>query len=608
MINGKSAQAHSTQLQLLRWGRQLLAPTRVTLRDRRVWFWFCLTLAYATLLAILTWAKITESPFYIPDDARQHVFWMQRFIDPGLFPHDWIADYFESVAPAGFIWIYQLAAMVGISPQAFNAILPFPLIWLTAIAIFLTSLELCALPAAGFAAAVLLAQSIEYTTSIASGTPKAFVFGVTLLFWYGWLRRSYGLAWLAILLQGLFYPPVVLISSGILGLGLIERQRGGHWQFRRDRHLWILTLGGLAIASGIILPYALSTSAFGPTITFAEALEMPEFYAGGRGQFFRPNLGDYLLYGRSGLQLYNAFTPITNLLALVLPLLLCFPKRFPLVTAIRKNNIGMLWRVVATCTFWFFVSHAVLFKLHLPNRYIGRFLLLLFTLLAAMAIVILMDGLLKWSIEQLEKVTASPSKFRLRLGTWLTSGLAGALFAILVLYPLTYPGYPTVSLARGRVLELYPFFASQPKDSLIASLSPEATNIPTFSGRSVLVTSEIALPYQVGYYQEIRQRARDLITAQFSPNPTILRDFIQRYGITHWLLDPNAYSLEVLKGDRWVQQYQPEADRAVLTLAAGQVPALAALSDYCVIFNVADHRVVDARCIVQAIEESHSEL
>jgi len=37
----------------------------------------------------------------VPDDARQFMFWMQRWFDPALFQHDVIADYFESVAPVG---------------------------------------------------------------------------------------------------------------------------------------------------------------------------------------------------------------------------------------------------------------------------------------------------------------------------------------------------------------------------------------------------------------------------------------------------------------------------------------------------------------------------
>ncbi|NEQ43647.1 MAG: hypothetical protein F6K00_08845 [Leptolyngbya sp. SIOISBB] len=547
------------------------------------------------------WATITEGPYHIPDDARQHVFWMQRFAEPALFSQDWIADYFESVAPVGFVALYRAAFWLGIDPLTFNTILPSILVILTAIALFLTCLELCALPAVGFAAAVLLSQVIEYTASVASGTPKAFVFLLTVLFWYGWLRRSQWLTGLSVILQGLFYPPTVLISAGVLALGLVERQAGGRWCICRDRRLWQLTLGGLAIATAIVLQYGLSSNQFGPTVTLAEAFDMREFYAGGRAAFFRDDIVDYLLYGRSGLQLQSAFTPLTNLLALAFPILLCFPQRFPLVKAVRPQ-VGLLWRVLVTSLFWFVVAHRILFILHLPNRYVGRYFILVFVVLAALSLVILIDGLWQTSCQKLQ--ASSPLQTSLK-STGIAIGassLALGLAAILVLYPLTYPGYPTTSLARGQTYELYEFFLSQPKSLLLASLSSEAGNIPSFTGRSVLVSAEVAIPYHQGYYTELDQRTRDLITAQFTTDPTVLRDFIQQYDVTHWLLDPFAYNPDFLAGNGWMQQYQPEAEQAVLALRYGKMPVLAALSDRCTLFNQDNYRVVEAQCILAMTE------
>lgn len=581
---------------LLFRGRQLLAPTPVSLRNRRVSFWFGLTLAYATLLAILTWATITEGPYHIPDDARQHVFWMQRFTDSELFTADWIAEYFASVAPIGFVALYRGASWLGFDPLTFNTVLPSLLLVLTAIAVFLVGLELCALPAVGFAASVLLSQSIEYTSSVASGTPKAFVWLLTALFWYGWLRRSQWLTWGSILLQGAFYPPTVLISAGVLALGLIERTPAGRWHWRRDRQLWFLTVGGLAIATGIVLQYGLSSNKFGPIVTLADAFEMREFYAGGRGAFFRTSVADYLLQGRSGLQLHSAFTPLTNLLGLGLPLLLCFPQRFPLVTTLR-SNIGLLWRVMATSLFWFIAAHLVLFRLHLPNRYVGRYLILVFVMLAASTLIIVADSLLQRALQALTATSSARAWPSLEIAGGASS-LALLLFSVLLFYPLTYPNYPTTSLSRGEAFALYEFLATQPKDLMLASLSTEANNIPSFTGRSVLVSSETAIPYHQGYYREIDQRSRDLITAQFTTEIAVLQGFIQKYEVTHWLLDAYAYDPNFWAGNRWLQQYQPEADQAVLSLRYGQVPALVTIGDRCDRFHRDGYRVLDAGCIV----------
>ena len=58
------------------------------------------------------------------DDAREYVFWMQRFIDPELLPDDLIADYFQSITPSGYAALYQLMASFGITPLLLSKILP----------------------------------------------------------------------------------------------------------------------------------------------------------------------------------------------------------------------------------------------------------------------------------------------------------------------------------------------------------------------------------------------------------------------------------------------------------------------------------------------------
>ena len=54
--------------------------------------------------------------YAIADDARSHVVWMWRFINPELFPNDIIFDYFQSVAPPGYTTFYQAFATIGIHP------------------------------------------------------------------------------------------------------------------------------------------------------------------------------------------------------------------------------------------------------------------------------------------------------------------------------------------------------------------------------------------------------------------------------------------------------------------------------------------------------------
>ena len=577
----------------LRWLRQGLAATPMSLRHRRAAVWLGLALVYTAVVAGVMGRELLADPYAIADDARQHVFWMGRFTDADLFPHDWIADYYQSISPIGYAWLYRLFALLGVAPLVLCKVLPPVLVMCTGVLAFLTAWELSTLPAAGFVAAALLTQSVGYTATLASGTSKAFVYGLMLLFLYGWLRRSRGWSWGAIALQGIFYPQAVLLSAGMLVLGVVER-RQGRWRWRRDRALWRLTAGGLVIAVGVILVYVGASSQFGPTVTLDAALTMPEFFRGGRTQYFQTSWFGALFNGRGGLRLDAATTPVTNLLALGLPWMLRQPQRFPLAPAVGAD-VDSLLKLVAVASFWFVAAHLWLFKLYLPSRYTGRFFFLAAVLAAAIAVVLLIDALLRSAHQRLTSPRRSPWG---DLQAILSTALAGGLGLLVVVYPLTMSGYPYTSVVQGRSPDLYAYVATLPKTSLVAGAAIEANNLPLFSQRSVLLSREVAIPYHVGYYQEIRQRAQDLITAQYSPDPAVVKAFVDTYGVTHWLLEKTVFEITHLNGDRWLQQYQPAAGQATTILASGQVPFLQTLGDRCTVFADDYHWLIDADCLL----------
>ncbi|MCY7279006.1 MAG: hypothetical protein LH702_36035, partial [Phormidesmis sp. CAN_BIN44] len=64
-------------------------------------FWLGLSLAFAALYGGLSLQEAFSSEYVIQDDARVYLIWMQRFLDSELFPHDLMADYFQSVTPGG---------------------------------------------------------------------------------------------------------------------------------------------------------------------------------------------------------------------------------------------------------------------------------------------------------------------------------------------------------------------------------------------------------------------------------------------------------------------------------------------------------------------------
>ncbi|NEQ79142.1 MAG: hypothetical protein F6K26_02485, partial [Moorea sp. SIO2I5] len=126
----------------------------------QVIFWFSLSLAFAMVYSLIALEEAFSNQYIVQDDARQHVFWMQRFFDPSLFPDDLIANYFQSVAPAGYTTLYRLIGFVGIHPLLLNKLLPMVLGLITTSYCFRLCLQMLPIPAAGFIASLLLNQTL----------------------------------------------------------------------------------------------------------------------------------------------------------------------------------------------------------------------------------------------------------------------------------------------------------------------------------------------------------------------------------------------------------------------------------------------------------------
>lgn len=564
--------------------------------DPRTLFWLTLSLAIALAYSLLALRDAFRATYVIQDDARQHVFWMQRFMDPDLFPGDRIADYFQTVAPDGYTAVYRIAAFIGLDPIFFHKILPVGLGLITAAYCFAVSLQLLPIPAAAFTATVLLGQGLGLTDAIVSATPKAFIYLLLLAFMDALLRKKMALVLVAIALQGLFYPQLVFISAGVLMVRLLD-WRDGQLRVAAERGDRQFCLAGLAVAFLILLPYALQSHGFGPTITAAEARQLPEFsLANSRARFFDPDPAAYWLKGRSGLRLATALTPVTNGLGLLLPLLMACSGLFRLARQIHPG-IVLLPQLLLSSLVMFGVAHLMLFKLHLPSRYTQHSVRVVLTLAAAIALFLIIEALLHWAVDR-----SSPVPSSLRSG--IAVGIIGLLSGAVLAYPGLVTQFPITAYQTGNAPELYEFLRSQPKDTLIASLSDEANNLPSFAQRSVLVAGEYAIPYHLGYYQEFRQRVADLARAQYSPEPQVLRSFIERYGIDLWLLDRQAFKPDYVTQRLWIRQYPELIEDIEGTLKSGRSPTLATVVESCTVFKQKGLLALDASCVVQQTSSS----
>ncbi|MEG3975169.1 hypothetical protein QT970_11170 [Microcoleus sp. herbarium8] len=551
-------------------------------------FWLTLSLTFAAIYAFLGMQQAFSAEYVVQDDARQHVFWMMRFVDPKLFPNDFIANYFQSVAPAGYSTLYKIAATVGIHPLLLHKILPLFLGLISTYFCFGLCLEMLPVPLTGFIASLLLNQHIWMTDDLASTTARAFIYPIFLGFLYYLSRNSLLPCLGAIALIGLFYPPYALVAAGILVLRLLSWENG-RLRLSGDRANYLFCATGLGIIFLVMLPYALDKSEFGPTYTAAEAKKMGVFAPDGRNAFFRPNPVDYWLTGRgSGMFPKSLFTPVTHCVGLLFPLLLFWRSAFPLASRI-SSKIWLLLQLFLASSAMFLAAHATIFKLYQPGRYTAYSLRFIIVSLTAIVLTLIIDGVGHWASQTLTKFE------------WknLVALITTAIIAVaVVLYPCFVEDFPTVGYVEGKMPTLYKFFQQQPKNILIASIASEADNIPTFSQRSVLVAKEYSVPYQKGYYSRFQQRVSDLIRAQYTENPAVLQNFINSYGIDFWMLTRNALTLEYVEDYGWLNQFDTTPE-AMLALKQGKIPAIAPAMTSCAVFQNETVVVLEASCIVK---------
>lgn len=558
----------------------ILNPLANKPSDRQFWFYFSLIIAIFYGIPVLQAAF--HSPYVVQDDARQHVFWMRRFLDPDLFPNDLIADYFQSVAPAGYTIFYQLFAYLGIDPLLLSKLLPVPLGIIAALFGYQLTLQLLPIPFAGFLSSLLINQIIWSHDDVASASPRAFLPPLFLAFLYFLNQRSPLLTCGAIALEGLFYPQYVLIFAGITLLHPVH-WRKGQLSLSRDPQDYTLFVSGLLTALISLLPYALTPDQYGAAITATEAKQFADFSVGGRSAFFMDNPWMFWLSGnRSGL--FPTLIPPLILVGIGLPVLLKWRDRFPLTRDIQPS-LDLLPKIVIVALFWFGLAHLMLFQLHLPSRYSAYSLRFVLAIAAAITFTLLFDTVIR-------NLRDRTKGFATRITTLLLTAIIGSL---LLGYPSYAKEYLNIDYFEGKTPLIYTYLKQQPKDTIVASLLRDADFIPTLTERSLFVGREYAVPYHKGYGAEFRARSLDLIRAQYSRDPQELIQFIRKYEINFWLLDATSFQPDALEKN-WTRQYPEAIQTAKANLQQGNV-VLERLRDRCAALVEKETQLVSSQCL-----------
>lgn len=539
-------------------------------------------LAFAVCYSSLALRAAFRLPLLVADDARQHVFWMERFLDPSLFPNDLIADYFQAVAPAGYKSIYWAFAKLGLDPLLLAKFLPAFLGIVIAYLAFRLFMQIASDPRGAFVASVLFCQAIWLKDDVISATPRAFSYPLFLAFLLFVLQRRVIAGLVVLALEGLIYPQAALVSLAVLFLRGIK-WKGRHTQFSRDRVDHAFAIGGLLIAAIVFLPFAASASKYGPVIGRAEAISLPEFLSHGRSQFFG---GFQLLLGSARAGLFPIpFSLPMAVLAVVAPLLFLFSAR----VRSRLNGKGeavILLQVLAAGIGMWILAHLFLFKLHLPGRY------------SQMAFRVVIPLAAPFTFSTLwELVPAWRKHFRHRLTSHIPVVLVSLLGVLLLLYPHLRPKFARRSYNQASPKELYDFLRTQPKQSVIATIERCGDFIPVFARRPVLVSPEYAVPYHLGYYRQVRQRGQDLVRAILTSDVDVLRAFIENYDIDLFILGRASITPQSLKKYPWFSDIVATTEIEW----PDQPPVLSSLAERSKVWENENYIVLDAHLVSEMI-------
>lgn len=555
-------------------------------------FWFLLSLAIALLYGGFALQEAFSGPTVIQDDARQHVFWMRRFLDPELFPNDLIADYFQSVAPWGYTSFYRVFALLQIDPMLVNKLVPLGLGGIAAAYGYGIALGLLPIPAAAFLSTALLNQYLWSNDDIASGTARGFMLPLMLAFVYYLMRlvqpgngsqthagqadggwgRSLLLLLLVIGLEGLFYPSYVLVFAGILLLLPLRWQKGQiRWSPRRRDA--VVAIAGLLVAFLVLLPNLLVENPYGPIISVAEARQLGDFSGLGRTSFFFDDNPWLFWFSARRSGFLTSIKPPLIALGILLPLLLRLPNRFPLVRQVSPQ-VGILGRWGVAAIALFLLAHALLFRLYLPSRYTHYSLQLILTFATGMVLAILLEAGLRWVSHRGGAIAPRA----------IVGGSTLLIGAAILFFPYYTQEFPRAEYRVGQFPPLYEFLQQQPKETLVASVLPEADSISSLALRPVYISREHAIPYHVGYGTAFRQRASDLIRALYTPDLAVLQAFIQSSGVDYWLISSEEFTPRFLER-YWIRQYREAIAQAQQDLQQGP-PAIARLQERCTVLTV----------------------
>ncbi len=486
--------------------------------------------AAATVVYMVSqWHALTNG-YWIMDDVRQQVYWMQRWLDPGLFQDDLLTRYAQDYVPWGVQFVYYLGSFVA-NPVQFTKTVA--LILYVATMVFIYGL------AKGFgddftAVAIVCVCFFfpGFMTKISGGLSQGFAYPLLAAYLYFSSTQKYTAVSWTLLLQSLFNPYIFTLCLATHGFYLLHRKIVPLLRTTDSEHVhWFaefskLVVSNLPVIAGIalmLLKYLVMQSPeFGDIVTWKDMTGNPEYSELGRTDDLPPPsiFWEFILPWTYFFPFGHEFPPLFYgcLAAVWIGVVMVFIRQSK---GIDTAGFRMFAYLLPASVVLYAISYFVLLRLFIPNRYVEFSFTIFYAVLLG---------------------TALSAFLRRRKIVKFASPVVLIFIALLG----GIRNWNVSICDYSRYEPLYHFIETLPKDALIAGHPELMDNIPTFARRKAFVTYELSHPYRKRYWEQIKKRLFDLFDAYYSENPDQVREFAAHYGIDYLIVREEDFPIHTV--------------------------------------------------------------
>ena len=483
-------------------------------------------LAWVALIsgAIFFYAHLPAftNPYIINDDVRQQIFWMQRWLDPGLFKGDLLSDYARHYVPWGVQGLYWLASWV-VGPLYFSKLLPGVLFVFLAACLYQIGGKL------GDRTVAWMTVGLYWLTpffldNLAGGLARGFAAPLLALFLLCWLNRQpWGMA-AALLLMALFIPYIFLVAAVAAALAWLTGRTGrvSPPPFpARPAHLLLLAAGAGLVA---LMNLGFDRAGYGPLVSAAEMAHRAEFTSRGRFAILPvPSLWWELISPWQDLAPFRDAGPVAGVTFCLVVGALALTGALRVNWRALRDRLQPVGWLGLSSVLLYVLARFWLFKMFIPDRYVIYTFNLFYCLFLALCL-----------------------QAALKINQWPRTLAVLALILAATLGGLRLQGVGLKDYAAYQAL--YAALAQTPKDALIAGHPNLMDTVPTFARRRAFATYELAQPWSRGYWQKLRPRLDDLFRAYYAADPQEVLAFCRKYRISFLVVDDRHFRPDFLAG------------------------------------------------------------